>query len=151
MQIVSNVALISINETLVVQLISFLIFLFIINRIMFRPLRESMAEREHYIEGIRHEIKDAERKLEAILLETKEQDAAVRRAGHEVTAELEKQGSAEALKIIAGVRQEIVSLGEKNRKEIKARVAEARKSITVEAEQLSLSIMERVLDRRLTP
>ena len=39
MQIISNIALISINETLVVQLISFLIFLFIINRIMFRPLR----------------------------------------------------------------------------------------------------------------
>jgi len=45
MQIVSNVALISINETMVVQLISFLIFLFVINRVMFRPLRESMHER----------------------------------------------------------------------------------------------------------
>ena len=38
MQIVSNVALISINETLVVQLISFLIFLFVINRIMFSSI-----------------------------------------------------------------------------------------------------------------
>ena len=34
MEIVSNIALISINETLVVQLVSFLLFVFIINRVM---------------------------------------------------------------------------------------------------------------------
>ena len=45
MQIISNIALISINETLIVQLISFLIFLFVINRIMFRPLRKTVGPR----------------------------------------------------------------------------------------------------------
>ena len=39
MQIVSVEALLSINETLIFQLLSFLIFLFIIKRMMFRPLR----------------------------------------------------------------------------------------------------------------
>ncbi len=34
MQIVSSIALISINETLVIQVISFLILLFVMNRIM---------------------------------------------------------------------------------------------------------------------
>ncbi|MCG6909370.1 MAG: hypothetical protein LJE94_04510 [Deltaproteobacteria bacterium] len=149
MQIISNVALISINETLVVQLISFLIFLFVINRVMFRPLRESMQEREHYIEGIQLEIRDAERKLQKIMLETREEDAAVRRAGQQVAAELEKQASTEASDIIEGVRQQILEMGEKNRKEIDARVAEARKTIAEEADKLSLSIMEKVLERRL--
>ena len=53
MQIVSNVALISINETFLVQLISFLIFLFIINRVMIRPLRGVMREREEYVEKLK--------------------------------------------------------------------------------------------------
>ena len=149
MQIIDTIALISINETLVVQLISFLIFLFIINRIMFRPLRETMQERAHHIEVVRREIRDAERRLEKIILETKEEDAAVRKAGQQVTAELEKQGSEEASAIIAEVRQEIGALGEKNRKEIEARVAEARKTILDEADKLSLNIMEKVLNRRL--
>ena len=81
MQIVSNIALISINETMVVQLISFLIFLFVINRVMFRPLRNTMQEREHDIEGIRVDIRDAEKKLEKTLQQVQDENAAVRKAG----------------------------------------------------------------------
>lgn len=66
MQIISNIALISINETLVVQLISFLIFLFIINRIMFRPLRQVMIERENHMEKINLDIVDAGKSLDRI-------------------------------------------------------------------------------------
>ncbi|MBW2296172.1 MAG: ATP synthase F0 subunit B [Deltaproteobacteria bacterium] len=149
MQIVSNVALISINETMVVQLISFLIFLFVINRVMFRPLRESMHERERYIEGIRLDIRDAEKKLETIIEQTRDEDAAVRKAGLQMTAELEKRGNEEAGEIIAAARQEIVQIGGKARQDIDVRIAEARKTIVAEADKLSVNIMEKVLDRRL--
>jgi len=149
MQIVSNVALISINETLVVQLISFLIFLFVINRVMFRPLRRSMQEREHYIEGIRMDIREAEKKLEKTMQEARDEDAAVRNAGRQMMAEMEKQGNAEAGKIITRARQEIDGLGSKARQEINAQIADVRKTIVAEAEKLSLSVMEKVLGRRL--
>ena len=149
MQIVSNVALISINETLVVQLISFLIFLFVINRVMFRPLRRSMQDREHYIEGIRMDIRAAEKKLEKTMQEAREEDAAVRNAGRQMMAEMEKQGKAEAGKIITGARQEIDGLGRKARQEINAQIADVRKTIVAEAEKLSVSVMEKVLGRRL--
>lgn len=149
MQIVSNVALISINETMVVQLISFLIFLFIINRVMFRPLRQSMQEREHYVEGIRMDISDAELKLEETMRAARDEDAAVRSAGLQVMAELEKQGDEEAGKIIAVARGEIAELSREARRDIEARVADARKLIVGEADKLSLNVMEKVLDRRL--
>ena len=54
MHIVSNIALISINETLIIQLVSFLIFLFLINRIMFRPLSHVMVERENHLTRFPH-------------------------------------------------------------------------------------------------
>lgn len=149
MQIVSNIALISINETLVVQLISFLIFLFVINRVMFRPLRNTMQEREGYIEGIRLDIRDAEKKLEKTIQQVQDENAAVREAGLMMTAELEKQGNEEAGEIIAGSRQEIAQIGNKARHEIDAQIAEARKTIVAEADKLSLIVMEKVLGRRL--
>lgn len=149
MQIVSNIALISINETLIVQLISFLIFLFIINRIMFRPLRESMREREQYIEGIRMDITDAEKELQTVAQQTRDENAAVRKAGLQMTADLEEKGNQEAGEIIAAARQKIAQLSHKSKKEIETQVAEARKAITAEAGKLSVSIMEKVLDRRL--
>jgi F-type H+-transporting ATPase subunit b len=149
MQIVSNVALISINETMVVQLISFLIFLFIINRVMFRPLRRSMEEREHYVDGIRMDISDAEAKLEETMQAARDEDAAVRSAGRQVMHELEKQGGEEAGKIIAAARGEIAEQGAKARRDIDARVADARKMIVAEADKLSVYVMEKVLDRRV--
>lgn len=149
MQIVSTIALISINETLVVQLISFLIFLFVINRVMFRPLRNTMQEREDYIEGIRLDIRDAEKKLEKTIQQVQDENAAVREAGLMMTAELVKQGNEEAGEIIAGSRQEIAQIGNKARHEIDAQIAEARKTIVAEADKLSLIVMEKVLGRRL--
>ena len=149
MQIVSNVALISINETLVVQLISFLIFLFIINRIMFRPLRRTMQEREHYVEGIRMDIEETEKKLEQTMQDARDEDAAVRNAGLQMIAEMEKQGNEEAGNIIAVAREEMAQMGGEARQDIDTQVAKARKTIVAEAEKLSVRVMEHVLDRRL--
>ena len=64
MEIVSNIALISINATMFHQLIAFLVFLFIINRIMFRPLRSVMGERESFMEKIRLDTVDATKEFE---------------------------------------------------------------------------------------
>jgi len=149
MEIVSDVALISINETLVVQLISFLIFLFVINRVMFRPLRRTMRERENYVEGIHMDIQEAEKKLRQTMQEARDEDAAVRKAGLQMINEMEKQGSQEAGKIITAAREEIVGMGNKAQQEIDAQIADARKTIVAEADKLSLSVMEKVLDRRL--
>ena len=58
-----------------------------------------MQEREHYIEGIRVDILAAEKKLEKTLQQVQDEDAAVRKAGLQMTAELEKQGNEEAGKL----------------------------------------------------
>ena len=149
MQIINNIALISINETMVVQLISFLIFLFVINRIMFRPLRRTMQEREHYVEGIRMDIEEAETKLEQTMQEARDEDAAVRQAGLQMIAEMEKQGNEKAGNIIALAREEITAMGGEARQDIDAQIANARKTIVAEAEKLSVRVMENVLGRRL--
>ena len=56
MEIIKTTALITINETLWVQLIFFLIFLFLINRVMFRPVRRNMADREVHFLSLRQDI-----------------------------------------------------------------------------------------------
>jgi F-type H+-transporting ATPase subunit b len=150
MQIISNVALISINETLLFQLISFLIFLFIINRIMFRPLRETMREREDYIHRLNQEIVDAKEALETVAEQTKIEENAVRDAAFRVCDELEKIGNKEAHDILISARAEISELSNKSRQEVDARLHEARKSIDREAETLALNIMEKVLARKVS-
>lgn len=149
MQIVSNVALISINETLLFQLISFLIFLFIINRVMFRPLRETMRERENYVKKVNQDILDAKEALESIIEQTKIEEDAVRYAAFKVSETLEKSGNKEAGDIMDAARSEIAVLSEQSRKAVDIQLANVRKSLGNEAETLALMVMEKILERKV--
>ncbi len=149
MQIISNIALISINETLLFQIISFLIFLFIFNRIMFRPMRRAMNDRENYINNIEKDIVDAENQFDSLMIQIKEQEAAVRNEAFEQKENLEAAGSRQAEEILASARKEIAALKDKTKKDIAGQIKAARKHVKKESEALSLNIMEAVLHRSL--
>ena len=151
MQIISNIALISINETLIVQVISFLVFLYIINRIMIRPLRSVMTERQSHIESIRRDIVTAGSKLESLTKEIEERQSTVRREAFEQKKKLEEAGSRQADEIFTSSSKEITAEKERAKSEINAQVLEAKKYIKAESKALALSIMEKILDRRLNP
>ena len=149
MEIVSNIALITINATLFHQLIAFLIFLFIINRIMFRPLRKVMAERDGVIEKIKLDTTHAGDTLERLNDELKERESKVRMEALKVQHELEENGSQLSAEILKSTLEEIERLKDKNEANVNAQIMEARKHLQKESEALALNIMEKLLGRRL--
>ena len=151
MEIISNIALISINETLIVQVFSFLVFLFIINRIMFRPLRNVIHERESYIQNLQNDIAAAEDEYESLTGQINEQERTLKKEAQQITAKLEKAANQQSDEIIAVTRKEIDDLKKKAENEIKTQLIEARKQVQMESEALALSIMEKVLERGLAP
>ena len=150
MQIISNIALLSINETLIVQLLSFLIFLFIINRVMFRPLRSTMDEREDYLKKINNEIVDAKDELETIARRIEAHESAVKLEAFGLKDKLEESGNQEAAEIIASAREEIAGLKQNAASQIDLQISDARDHLKRESEALSMNIMEKILDRRPT-
>ena len=150
MHIISNIALITINETLFVQLLSFLIFLFIINRIMFRPLQNVMNERVNYIDKIKMDTVDAVKELEDLTKKLKKQESDVRAQAFELRRELEESGSAKSAEIFASTREEINAIKEKAEADVNVQISEAKKHLQKESEALAINIMEKLLDRRLT-
>ena len=151
MQIVSNIALITINETLFIQVLSFLIFLFIINRVMFRPLRHTMMQRDNYIEKIQQEIeqqKDEIKKLEKTI--HKKENAVISEA-YKMQKKLEDAGNKEAVAIFETTHHEIEALKKKTALDIETSIAQARKYLKEESEALVLDVIEKVLDRRPAP
>ena len=150
MQIISNIALITINETLVIQVISFLILLFVLNRIMFRPLQRTAIERNRYVKEILQEIDDAEKDSERYKQEIERKRSAAREKAFAIIKELEDAGGMEAEKIVAAAVQDISTLREQANKEIETQISEAEKNLKKESEALSIHIMEKVLDRRLS-
>ena len=149
MHIISNIALITINETLFVQLISFLIFLFIINRIMFRPLQNTMSERESYIDQTNRDIADVTQELQSLTNKLQAKEMETRTQAFELQGEIEKLGKKDAVTIFASVQEEIKAKKQKAEKEVETLLSDARKNIKKESESLVVNIMECLLDRRL--
>ena len=149
MEIITNIALITINSTLFHQLAAFLIFLFIINRIMFRPLRSTMAERSGIIEKIKQDTTQAGDTLDRLNHELEERESKIREEALKVQHELEEKGNQESAEILKSTLHEIELIKEKNEAIVKAQLLEARKHLQKESETLALSIMEKLLDRRL--
>ncbi len=147
MQIVSVEALLSINETLIVQLISFLIFLFIIKRVMFRPLRGLMKEREQHVDKIKFDISEAEIEYEKLLDQIKKRESAVRREAFSIRDKLEQSGGDEVAAIMESTREEISDLKEKVGQELQKQISEAKQQVKKETEAIAVAIMEKVLDR----
>ena len=151
MEIISNIALISINETLIVQVIGFLIFLFVINRIMFRPLRNVISDRDIHIERVKRDIIQAQKDVASITSQIQEQAAATRQEAMALKDDLETNGSQQAKEIFASVKKEITASSQKIQQEIAARIAEERQSLEKEAQALALDIIEKILGRRQQP
>ena len=151
MQIISNVAMISINETLWIQMLSFLLFLYIMNRVMFRPLRGVMGERKDYIEQIKTDTVAADNNYEELIKKAKSQERAVRKAANKARSEKEAAGSREADKILADALEQISSLRKEAESEVARQVAAAKTQLAAETEALVIAVMEKVLERRVSP
>jgi len=149
MEIVRNVALISINGTLVVQLLSFLILLFILNRVMIRPLRGAMQEREIHIQKIQEDTQAADREYDRLMQEIRKEETVAVREGQRMRQKIEDAGKEEAEAILAQSRKEIESRMRENETAVKEQIAAARRSVETEAQALAVSMMEKILDRRL--
>ncbi len=149
MEIISNIALITINETLVIQIFSFLIFLFIMTRVMIRPLSGVMEERDTYMEGIRQGILADRDKISELTTRLEERETAVRKESFVLKNQLEEAGSKKASEINATASREILELKKQAQSEVDSQIAEAQRYIREESEELSTTIMEKILDRRL--
>ena len=150
MQIVSNIALISINETLIVQVISFLIFLFVINRIMFQPLLKTRGDRDQYLNQIAQDIVQAKEDVEQYTFEIEERRNTIRSEAFEINKELEAVGNQEATDIVDAAVKEVSTIREDTTQKLEAQLVEARKQVQKESEPLTIQIMEKILDRRIS-
>jgi F-type H+-transporting ATPase subunit b len=150
MEIVENVALISINATLVVQLLSFLLFMTLLNRIMIRPLRKVMTEREQHLEKVQQQIHAAHEGYDHISQQIQEQESEVRKAAFKIREEMEQQAQSSAADAIAQTKSEIESLRNESQRQANEKIAAARQQIEREADALADRMIDALLDRGTT-
>lgn len=151
MEIIKTTALITINETLWVQMIGFLIFLFLINRVMFRRVRRNIADRETHFDTLRQDILDLKEEMGALLRQTEAEEQQLKATARQIDEDLRQEGRREARDLINTALEEISVLQQDAEQRLKASVATARLQIESSAQALTAPIIQHLMNRRSGP
>lgn len=139
--------IISPDGSLVFVLILFLVFVFVLNRILFRPISRVLDERETLTEGAANEARAARRRYEARLAEY---EATIRQARAESYRRLEQERAAaldERRRLIEEAKQHANEEIGRAKQEIERQVATARAALESESRQIAERISRTVLGR----
>ena len=141
--------MISINATLLVQLIHFLLLLFIMNRLMLQPLLKVIREREAYTDNTKSEIKDIEVKIGQLKEQfiAKENDA--RKDAAQERTDIMSVGMNEADGFLNESREEVSVIRQQAEKEVEAEVSKTQPLLADQASTLVSGIMEKIIGRRI--
>ncbi|MDY6822916.1 MAG: ATP synthase F0 subunit B [Thermodesulfobacteriota bacterium] len=147
MEIIATNGIITINETMVVVLISFLFLVYVLNRIMFRPLLDTIRRRDEYINEINTDIASHREKAETLNETLRSKEEAAKKEAFTQKKELESLGNKKAAEIVDATKQEIAEIRENAQQEVNAQFEKAKADIQKDADWLSNEIMEHILGR----
>ncbi|MBW1886976.1 MAG: ATP synthase F0 subunit B [Deltaproteobacteria bacterium] len=142
--------MISINATLFVQIIHFLVLVLILHLILFRPILKLMSERINYVDKIEKETEDIESNITQLASDRVILEKNTRREAGEKRSSFQKEGNKLSEKIFQDTREEIAAIRDDVDRDIAKQIEEARKSLQREATLLADELTEKVVDRRIS-
>jgi F-type H+-transporting ATPase subunit b len=142
--------MIDIDWTLFAQIINFLLLVFLLNVVLFRPIRNAIRDRQAKLLAQEAEfnlLMDQGRSLED---EIKEKLAAARREGAGARETLKQEGAQAEASLLEEVKRQVEVEWATVEKKIKADVAKARASLHKQAQTFAQLLATKILGRELS-
>jgi len=139
--------LLSLDGTLVVQLINFLVFLVVLNAIFLKPVGAAIAKRRAYIDGVSRDIEQYESDVKMLRMQAEERRAAARREADTVIAQARSQGQTEAATVSADHMSRALQITEEAEAAVAQEIVQARQN----EQQIVESLADTLLNRALGP
>lgn len=142
--------MIDIDWTLFAQIINFLLLVFLLNVVLFRPIRNALRERQAKVLAQEAEINlltDQSRSLEDEILE---ELAAARRAGAGARETLKQEGAQAEATLLDEVKRQVELEWATVEKKIKADMAKARASLKTQTQSFAQLLATKILGRELS-
>lgn len=141
--------MISINATLVVQIIHFLILVFILNRLMIQPILKKIEDRKEYIEKTKGEINDLELETEQLKKKFISEQVNARKNAFLLRDELRSQAVGQTEEYLRGSQEKAASLRADADSHAEKEIEKTQPLLPGEAATLAEEIIERVIGRRI--
>lgn len=141
--------MISIDFSIVIQIVLFLIFWAILRRVLFNPMGRLMEERERRTEGTQLQAEVMLGEAKKLQAEYEAEIAKARAEGESVKSAIRAE-AAKARDLIIEQGHEIAAEKARSiRSEVQKELAQARQTIAQEAESIAHNMAEKVLGRKL--
>lgn len=142
--------LLSLDGTLVVQLVNFVIFLVILNAIFLRPVGAAIAQRRTYINGVGSDIEQFEDDVRSLRARGAEALAAARREADARIAEERATAQREAEILVSDHQLQAAAMAGEAQATVALEVAEARRDEDRLVDALARTMLERAVGPELT-
>lgn len=139
--------MIDINISLLYQLINFIVLVIALNFILFKPIRQTMREREQGISSALEDAKAAQNRMQSLLESYNASLAESKQKATSAYNAIYQQGLDAQREMISAERTKAGEMLDKARAEIAAAANSARADLRKEAERLSQDITSKLLGR----
>jgi len=135
--------------TLVIQMINFLILLFVLNLILFRPIRKIIKERNGIVENFNSDIASLTDEAQASMEEFEEKVLEARKEGMGKVQSMKDEGERAEVELIAATTQEVQAKIEEARKKVASNIQDARTELQKQVQTFSVAVSEKILGRSI--
>ena len=142
--------MIALDYTLFVQIINFLVLVFLLNMVLFRPIRRIIRERQARMTMFEEDISGLADNQQGFLGEVDAQLAEARREGLGVREKLRQEGSQEETSLLEQVKKEVDEEWARVEAKIKKDVAKARDALREQAQDFATALSAKILGRKLS-
>jgi F-type H+-transporting ATPase subunit b len=142
--------MIDIDWTLFVQILNFLVLVFLLNVVLFRPIRKVLLARQARLAALEGDIDGLAGSRQGVLGEVDEQLTAARRDGLGLREKLRQEGSQAETSLLEQVKKEVDAQWTKVEAKIKKDVGKARDALSAQAEDFAQALATKILGRKLS-
>lgn len=141
--------ILSLDKTLIIQLVIFVSAIFMLNKLLFKPLLELDSRRQKLTTGTISEAKELKIKAEETIKEYKEQMNIARAQVQEERNEIRKHAQASASEMIIRARGEVNGLLDEARVNIEKESQEMREKVRPEVDLIARDVASRLINKEI--
>lgn len=141
--------MIALDYIILVQIVAFLVFWFVLTRLLFRPSLALLNERERRTEGVKAETASLMEECERLRKEYEHAIAEAKEEGRAAKERITQEARQTRERLLSQAREEAARALEAVRVEIQKELQTGRELVTREAGVLAKQIAERILGREI--
>lgn len=140
--------MVEINLTIVIQVVTFLILVAVLNRLLLRPISRTMEERRQRIASWEQRTKDLQAAMDAKLRAYEEQLKEAKRVAQERQKQITEETKQEEQETLGAASREASEILSTTQQKLREETDQLRTELRQQAGELSEMVTEKVLGRK---